>query len=64
MRAIDLTSVFIKMTDEQKAAVIRKLDANPATPAELLSGLRWLAALSTEQLKNQLFEEIHDNAKN
>lgn len=57
MTSLELCKKFISLNDEQKLAVISTLDNIKETPAEILSGLRWLYEMSKTETAEKMFEE-------
>lgn len=49
---------FISLPDNQKLAVINKLNNNKNTPSELISGLNWLYELSKTKTKKAIYNSI------
>lgn len=49
---------FINLNDEQKLAVIQKLDNIKEYPAEVIYGLKWLYEMSKTETQEKMLEYI------
>lgn len=58
MSTEDTLKLFIKLNDEQKLEVIRKLENIKETPAEIISGLKMIHELSKEKTVQAMYEFI------
>ena len=59
MNATEIYEEFIKLTDVQKANIIKKFE-NEGADVDTVVGLKWLACLSSEQLKSELLSQMFE----
>lgn len=58
MNTDEVLRKFIELPDNQKLAVINKLENNKETPAVMLSGLRWLYEMSKTETIEAMYKLI------
>lgn len=58
MKPNEIYKAFIKLNDTQKVAVIEKVKKANADD-DTIKGLQWLAALSSDKLKDRVLAELY-----